>query len=72
MTIHKSYKGILNDKKYIWIDSYPKDAIIEKETIVYRPDEGYIFVKDGIEYNCVILQEGESIEDYQEIEKKED
>lgn len=72
MTIHKSYKGILNDKKYIWIDSYPKDAIIEKEIIVYRPDEGYIFIKDDKEYNCVILQEGELIEDYQEIEKKED
>ena len=72
MTIHKSYKGVLNNKKYIWIDSYPEEAIIEQEITVYRPNDGYVFVKDGIEYNCVVLQEGESIEDYQEIEKKED
>lgn len=69
-----TYKGTLNDKYIISCDHITEGMIIEEEVTVYHPDEGKVFVKNNEKYSVVVLQENESIEDYQEVvdEKEEE
>ena len=64
-----SYKGSLNGVKGVWCGFKPEGVEIEKEVTVYNADEGMVFVKDGVEYDSVVLGEGEKIKDYKEVEK---
>lgn len=67
MEIRITYKGTLNGVKGLWCGFKPKGIEIGEEIPVYYPDEGKVFTKDGEEFTSVVLQEGESIEDYEEI-----
>lgn len=64
-----SYSGELNGVKGVWCGFKPEGVEIEKEVTVYSADEGMVFVKDGVEYDSVVLGEGEKIKDYKEVEK---
>ena len=65
-----TYKGELNGIKGIWCGQKPNDVIIEQEVMVYHADKGKVFVKDDKKYYTVVLQDGETILDYDEINDK--
>ena len=67
MIIKITYIGTLNGIHGIWCGFLPEGVIVEKEINVYYPDEGKVFTKDGELFDSVVLQEGESIEEYTEI-----
>lgn len=67
-----TYKGTKNGIYGIYCGFKPKGLKVEEEIMVYHADEGKIFIKDKEEFTDVVLQEGESIKDYQEIEKAEE
>ena len=67
-----TYKGKLNGVSGLWCGFCPEGIEVEEEITVYKPDEGKIFVKDGEECSAVVLQEGESIEDYEEVDIPEE
>ena len=67
-----TYKGTKNGIYGIYCGFKPKGLKVEEEITVYHADENKVFVKDGEKVTDVVLQEGESIEDYQEIEKDEE
>lgn len=69
MQVKITYKGYKDGVYGIYCGFKPEGLIVEEEISVYYPDEGKIFVKDGQEYSYVILQEGETIEDYTEMIK---
>lgn len=71
MQIKITYKGYINGIYGIYCGFKPEGLEVTEEVNVYYPDEGKIFVKDGEEYDCVVLQDGETIEDYQEVIKEE-
>lgn len=64
-----SYKGSLNGVKGVWCGFKPEGVEIEEEVTVYSADEGMVLVKDGVEYDSVVLGVGEKIKDYKEVEK---
>lgn len=68
MQIKTTYKGYIDGVYGIYCGFCPEGLEIVEEVPVYYPDEGKIFVKDGEEYSAVVLQEGETIEDYEEID----
>jgi hypothetical protein len=68
MQIRITYKGTIDGVYGIYCGFKPENLVVEEEIPVYYPDEGKIFVKDGEKYSAVVLQDGESIEDYEEIE----
>lgn len=70
MYIKTTYKGYINGVYGIYCGFKPDGLEVTEEVPVYYPDEGKIFIKDGEEYDCVVLQNGESIEDYQEVIKE--
>ena len=72
MQMKKTYKGYKNNVYGIYCGFKPRGLKNVEEVEVYYPDEGYIFVKNGEEFSSVVLQEGESIEDYEEIEFSEE
>lgn len=72
MQIKTTYKGIKNGVYGIYCGFKPKGLKVQEEVPVYYADEGKVFVKDGEEYDCVVLQEGESIDDYNEVDKTEE
>lgn len=72
MQIKITYKGYINGVYGIYCGFKPKGLKNVEEVPVYYPDEGKVFVKDGEEYTAVVLQEGETIEDYEEIIKESD
>ena len=63
-----TYKGIKDGFYGIYCGFCPENLEIEEEVTVYYPDENKVFIKDGEEYSAVVLQEGESITDYQEVD----
>lgn len=63
-----TYKGYIDGVYGIYCGFKPENLEIEEEVTVYYPDEGKIFIKDGEEFGAVVLQEGESIADYEEVE----
>lgn len=69
MQIKTTYKGYLNNVFGIYCGFCPQGLDITEQVPVYYPDEGKVFVKDGKKYSAVVLQEGESINDYQEVEE---
>lgn len=71
MQIKITYKGYINGVYGIYCGFKPDGLEVTEEVPVYYPDEGKIFVKDGEEYDCVVLQQGESIDSYQEVIKEE-
>jgi hypothetical protein len=67
MQIKTTYKGYINGVYGIYCGFKPDGLDVEEEVPVYYPSEGKIFIKDGEEFGAVVLQEGESIEDYEEV-----
>ena len=63
-----TYKGIKDGVYGIYCGFKPENIEIEEEVTVYYPDENKVFIKDGEEFGAVVLQEGESITDYQEVD----
>lgn len=72
MEIKTTYKGYINGVYGIYCGFKPDGLEVEEEVPVYYPSEGKIFIKDGEEYSAVVLQEGESIEDYTEVDIPEE
>ena len=72
MEIRTTYKGIKDGIYGIYCGFKPDGLEVEEEIPVYYPDKGKVFVKGDKEYTSVVLQENESIEDYQETEKESD
>ena len=67
----KSYRGKLDGVFGIWTDKKPKGLKEVEEITFYQADEGKVFAKDGEPLGrTLVLQDGEKIEDYEEIEKK--
>ena len=64
-----TYKGELNGVKGLWCGFCPEGVEVEEEIIVYHSDKGKVFMKDGKEFSVIVLSDGESIEDYEEVEK---
>lgn len=63
-----TYKGYIDGVYGIYCGFKPENLEIEEEVTVYYPDENKIFMKNGEEFGAVVLQEGESIDDYDEVE----
>ena len=72
MQIKITYKGYLNGVYGIYCGFKPEGLEVTEEVPVCYPDEGKIFIKDGEYYSAVVLQEGESISDYQEVDEPEE
>lgn len=66
-----TYKGYIDGVYGIYCGFCPENLEIEEEVTVYYPDENKVFIKDGEEFGAVVLQEGESIADYDEVEVPE-
>ena len=71
MQIKITYKGYINGVYGIYCGFKPEGLEVTEEVPVYYPDEGKIFIKDGEYYSAVVLQEGETINDYQEVDAPE-
>lgn len=71
MITKNTYKGILNGVYGIYCGFEPEGLEVQEVVPVYYPDEGNIFIKNGIKFSCVVLQDSETIEDYQEVLDKE-
>lgn len=69
MKERKSYKGLLNGVFGIWTDTKPEGIELQEEITFYVPDEGKVFKKGDELFDTVILQNGEKIEDYEEIDE---
>ena len=72
MEIKTTYKGYIDGVYGIYCGFKPKGLKNYEEVPVYYPDEGKVFVKDDEEYSAVVLQEDETIEDYEEIDIPEE
>lgn len=72
MEIKTTYKGYINGIYGIYCGFKPNGLDVEEEIPVYYPSEGKIFIKDGEEFGAVVLQEGESIKDYTEVDMLEE
>lgn len=70
MYTKSTYIGTLKGVSGVWCGFKPKGIKVEKEVVIYYPDEGKIFKKGDEFFDNVLLQEGEFIEDYQEVEKE--
>ena len=68
MQTKTTYKGTLKGVYGIWCGFKPKGVKVEEEVLVYYPDEGKVFQKGKENFTCVVLAEGEKIEDYVEVE----
>lgn len=71
MEIRTTYKGTKDGVYGIYCGFKPDGLDVEEEIPVYYPDKDKVFIKDGKEYVAVVLQDGESIEDYKETDKEE-
>lgn len=69
MEIRKTYKGYCDGVFGIWCGFKPDNAQIEEETDVYYPDKGNVFKKDGEIYTAVVLEDGETIDMYEETQE---
>lgn len=65
-----TYKGICKGIKGLWCGVKPKGLKNAEEIVVFYPEEGKVFQKDGKEFKAVVLKDGEKIEDYKEVERK--
>jgi len=72
MEIRTTYKGYINGVYGIYCGFKPEGIVVEEEIPVYYPSESKIFIKDGEEFSAVVLQEGENIEDYEEVDIPEE
>lgn len=63
-----SYKGTLNGIFGIWIDKKPDGIELQEEITFYMPAEGKIFKKGDEYFDCVIINNGVKIEDYEEVD----
>ena len=70
MKERKSYKGTLNGVFGIWTDTKPEGVELQEEITFYVPDEGKVFVNLKTAESCdtLILQKGETLADYDEVE----
>jgi len=63
-----TYKGILNGVHGLWCGFKPEGLEVLEQITVYRPDEGKEFLKGEERFSAVVLQPGEKIEDYEEVD----
>lgn len=63
-----TYKGVLNGTRGLWCGFKPEGLEVEQEITVYRPDEGKAFKKGDEFFDCVVLQAGEKISSYKEVD----
>lgn len=70
MQIKTTYKGTKDGVFGIYCGFKPEGLEVTEEIPVYYADEGKIFVKNGEKFNAIVLQEGEKIEDYEEVEEE--
>jgi len=68
MKERKSYKGTLNGIFGIWTDTVPAEVEVQEEITFYTADEGKTFKKGDEMTDCVIIRDGVSIEDYEEVD----
>lgn len=66
-----TYKGYKNGVYSIYCGFKPKKFKVDEEITVYHADEGKVFKKGDEYFTDVVLQEGETIEDYEEVDKPE-
>ena len=63
-----TYKGTVDGVFGIFVDHKPENIELQEEVVWYSPDEGKAFVdKEGNMLDSVILNEGETIDEYNEI-----
>ena len=69
MEIRITYKGTLNGIKGIWGGFKPEGAIIEKEFNILYPSKDMNLRRKGEEetYSSIILKDGDSMENYEEV-----
>ena len=67
-----TYKGTIDGVYGIYCGFRPKGLKLDEKVTVYHPDEDKIFKKGDEYFDCVILQEGEEITDYEEVDKPEE
>ena len=65
MQIRITYKGYLNGVYGVYCGFKPEGLDVTEEIPVYYPDDGNVLVKNGELYYSVVLQDGESIDDYE-------
>ena len=71
MQIKTTYIGILNNVHGMWCGFKPEGLEITEERQVLYPDEGYDLLKDGERFSSVWLKDGDSQENYEEVEQEE-
>lgn len=73
MTIKITYVGTLNGVAGMWCGFRPEGAIITEERPVLYPEMGYELerISDGERFSAVWLEEGDSQENYKEVEVEE-
>ena len=67
MYIKMTYIGTLNGIHGIWCGFKPEGAIITEEREVLYPEEGYLLERDGRNFSCVWLKNGDVKENYIEV-----
>lgn len=65
-----TYKGTVDGVFGIFVDKKPENIELQEEVVWYSADEGKVFVdKEGNMLDSVVLKEGETIDEYNEIVK---
>lgn len=69
MEIRITYKGTLNGIKGIWCGFKPEDVVVEKEINILYPAKDMLLRKKGEEqtYHSVVLTDGDSVDNYEEV-----
>lgn len=68
MQTRHTYKGTVDGVFGVFVDKKPENIELQEEVVWYSPDEGKVFVdKEGNMLDSVILNEGETIDEYTEI-----
>jgi hypothetical protein len=68
-----TYKGIYNNTVGLWCGFKPEDLEVLEERVILYPDEGKkLQDKGGNTFSAVWLKDGKTINDFIEVELKEE